>query len=162
MSKMLMSAETKKKAAQAMVDDLFVIEPNMIRAFLVDDQKVMIAIAWEGLTLDSSAEHSAYADWRLLSSWETREEDLLQQIDEWIESSEDQEVKEDVEFMLLSFAIEQVAADLFIVWKDQSMLFRSEAAAARAIRAGIKVAKEKALSMLLESSAWDRISTNGN
>jgi hypothetical protein len=64
--------------------------------------------------------------------------------------------------MLLSFAIEQVAADLFIVWKDQSMLFRSEAAAARAIRAGIKVAKEKALSMLLESSAWDRISTNGN
>jgi hypothetical protein len=41
MSKVLLSAETKKKAAQAMVDDLFAIEPNVIRAFLVDDQKTM-------------------------------------------------------------------------------------------------------------------------
>lgn len=162
MSKVMLSDETKKKAAQAMVADLFAIHPNVIRAFLVNDQKTMAAIAWEGVTLDYQVEQSAYADWRVLCSWDTREEDLRQEIDEWIGSSDNQEVKENVEVILLSLALDEVAADLFIVWQDQSMLFRSDAAAVRAVREGIVVAKEKALSMLLESSAWDRISTNGN
>lgn len=139
--------EDREKFAQDLAYALFVIEPMVLPVY--SNNKPLFTLSWHEAILERKGEVSGA--WRFLHPCTDIDRSILpEMISQWMADPDDMEIKQDIEFVFLSFAVQDLAQGAFVV-EDDVIVFKTDIDAIRFLRLGIEKARGMAREMISSS-----------